>query len=106
LPAAAAATAAVSTAAAAAVFFRPGLIDIQRPAIEFPAIQTGNGCIGFGRHTHFHESKASGTSGVPVGNDVDTVHRAIFLKHRSNRIFGSSEAEVSNENILQLRSSF
>jgi hypothetical protein len=34
----AAAVAAVSTAAAAAIFFRPGFVDIQRSAVEFPAI--------------------------------------------------------------------
>jgi hypothetical protein len=93
-------------AESAAIFFRPGLVHIQRPAIEFSTIQAGNGSVGFGSHTHFHEPEASGASGVPVGYNVHTVNRAVFFKHGSDRIFGSPEAEVSYENILHLKSSF
>jgi hypothetical protein len=106
LPAAAAtAAAAVPTAAAAAaaIFLRPGFVHVQRPAIEFPAIQARNGSISLGCHTHLHESKAPGAPGVPVGDDVDAVDRAIRFKHGSNCFFGSSEAKVSNENILQFK---
>jgi hypothetical protein len=97
----AAAVAAVSTAAAA-IFLRPGFVDIQRSTIEFPAIESGNRALRFVIRAHFHEPKASGSSGFPVCHDAHTIDRAIRLEHGSNRIFGSPEAEISYENILHL----
>lgn len=87
---------------AAAVFLGTGFVDVDRPAIEFPAIQSSDGAISFISHTHFNESETSGPSGITVGHDVHTVHRAIRLKQGSNRLFGSSEAEISNKNILHV----
>jgi hypothetical protein len=98
LPLAAAVT--TITTAATTVFFRPGLVDIQRPAVEFPAIQSGNGPFAFTIIAHFHESKASGPSGVAVGDDADTIHRAICFKQGANGIFGGPEAQISYEYIL------
>jgi hypothetical protein len=98
----AAAVAAVPTAAAAAIFLRPGFVDIQRSAIEFSAIESGNRALRFVIRAHFHEPKASGPSGFPVCHDAHTIDRAVRLEHGSNRIFGSPEAEISYENILHL----
>jgi hypothetical protein len=97
----AAAVAAESTAAAA-IFFRPGFVDIQGSAVEFPAIQSGNRTLPFVIRTHFHEPESSGPSGLPVCHDAHTINRAVRLEHRSNRIFGSPEAEISYEYILHL----
>ena len=58
--------------------------------------------IAFAIVAHFHESKPTGSSGVPVGNDVYAVNRAILLEHASNGVFRCVETEVSYENILHL----
>jgi hypothetical protein len=97
----AAAVAAESTTAAA-VFLGPRFVDVERPAAEFPAVETGNGFVAFGIHTHLHEPKASGSSGFPVGYEIHAVDRAVRLKHGSNGVFGSVKTEISNKNILHL----
>lgn len=100
VPAATTAIAAVSTASA--VFLRPGLIHIERSAIELVAIKSGNGLYAFAVVAHFHERKASCLSGVAVGYEVDTANCAVRLEKGSKPIFGSAEAEVSYKNIFQI----
>jgi hypothetical protein len=96
------AAAAKTSTTAAAFFLWPGLIDVQGPAIEFPPIQRGNRLFALTVITHFDEAKAPGAPGFAVGYDVHTIHRAVSLKHRSNRIFSSTETEISNKNVLHL----
>ena len=95
-----AAVAAVSTATA--IFFGLGFIDIQRPAVQVTAVESGNGLFSLTVIAHFYESKASGLSGFPVRNDVHPINRAVLFEHRANGAFGSSEAEISYENIFHL----
>jgi len=98
LPAAAVA-AAVSTTTAA-IFLGLGFIDIERPAIHVAAVDGGNGLIALTVIAHFDKSEAARLTGVAVGNQVDTIHRAELLKHRSNGTFGGVETKVSYKNIL------
>jgi hypothetical protein len=93
---------AVAAKSAAAFFLWPGFIDVERPTIEFPPVESGNGLLTLAIVAHFYEAEASGAAGIAVGYDVYTLNRAIGLKHGSNRIFGSAEAEVSNKNIFHL----
>jgi hypothetical protein len=96
-------TAAVATTAATgAILFRLGFIDIQRPAIQVAAVQTGDGILSLTVVAHFHESKTTGPSGVPIGNEVNTVNRTERFKHRSDGAFSSVKTEISYENILHL----
>src|SRR5581483_3416857 len=87
-------------AESAALLFGSRFVDVQRPAVQFAAIQTRNCSVRFFAHAHLHESEASGPAGFPIGDEVYPVHRSISFKHGSNRIFGCSEAEVSYKNIL------
>jgi hypothetical protein len=98
--AAAVATASATTTAGSAVGFRTSFIDVQRPAVQVGAIERRDGLIRLRPVTHFNESKSSSLPGVPVGDDADTVNGAVCFKHGSNRIFGSTEAEVSYKNIF------
>src|SRR5947207_5624147 len=74
------ATLAAAAKPAAAAFFRTRLIHVERPSIQIPAIEFGDGSIAFGVVTHFNETKASGLSGVAVGNDTHAIDRAVCLK--------------------------
>src|SRR5438094_3318901 len=88
------------TATAATFSFRTGFVHVQRPAVDFLAIESGNRTIRFSIVAHFDESKSSGLPRVPVGDEVHTLHAAICLKQGSNRIFSGSKAEVSYKNVF------
>jgi len=102
----AATTAAAISAATAALFLRTGHIDVQSPAVDFAAIQSGDRLIALAVVAHLHESKALGSSGFAVGYDIDTVNCAVRCKERSNCIFRSLKAEISNKNIFHGNFSF
>jgi hypothetical protein len=91
---------AVSTTAT--ILFWPSFVYIQRPAVQVTAVESGNGLFSLAIIDHFHEAKASGLSGVPVGNDVYSIHCAVLLEYGSNGNFRGIEAEVSYKNILHL----
>src|SRR5207237_521668 len=83
-PGAGAATAAPAKAAAAtaaAALLGPGLIDRQRPAVNFLAIHRGDGRLGFLVGAHFDEAKALGTAGVAVHDDLGGLDRAVRREH-------------------------
>ena len=100
----AALTAGITPAATATVFFRTGFIHVDRPAVQILAIKFEDRPIPFGVVGHFDESEAPGLSGVSVGHDADPINGTVWFKQRSNRIFGSTEAEVSYKNILHVSS--
>src|SRR6516164_1989862 len=56
----AAAVSAIS--AAGAVFFGPGFVDIQSPAVHVTAVESRNGVLPLTVVPHFHECEASGLS--------------------------------------------
>jgi hypothetical protein len=98
-------TAAFATSTAAAttestVLFRTGFVDVQRTAVELPAVQLGNGPVAFGIIRHFDEPKATGLSRVTVGHYTDAINGTIRFKHGANRIFGCTEAEISYKNVF------
>lgn len=101
-PVLAAATAIAAVSTASAVFLRPGLIHIERSAIQLVAVERGNGLYTLAVIAHFHECEASGLPGIAVGYDVHAVNRAVRFKKGSKPIFGSAEAEVSYKYIFQL----
>ena len=96
------ATAISAVSTAATILFGPSFIDIQRPAVQVTAVESGNGLFSLAVIAHFHEAKAPGLSSVPVGNDVYSIHCAELLEHGSNGAFGGVEAEVSYKNIFHL----
>jgi len=92
------------SAARSAVCFWTGFVDVQRPAVKIGAIQGRDGPVAFRVVAHFNESKTSGLSGIPVGHDTDTIDVSMRLKQGSNRILGSTEAEVSYKYVFQFYS--
>jgi hypothetical protein len=98
------ATPALATATAATakstVFFRTSFVNVQRTAVEFSAIQLGDCPVAFGIVCHFDEPEAAGLSGVPVGHHTHAINGTIRFKHGANRIFGSTEAEISYKNVF------
>lgn len=100
-PVVAAATAIAAVSTASAVCLWPGLIHIERSAIQLAAVESGDGFYAFAVIAHFHEGEASGLAGIAVGYDVYTVNRAVRLKKGSKPIFGGTEAEVPYKYIFQ-----
>ena len=92
--------AATAATAESTVLFRTGFVNVQRTAIQFPAIQLGNRPVAFGIVRHFDEPKAAGLSRVPIGHHTHAIDGAIRFKHGANRIFGSTEAEISYKNVF------
>jgi hypothetical protein len=102
LPAIVPSLAATAVAKSTAILSWPGDVDVQRPSIQVTAIQRGNGSVSLTVIAHFHERKASGPAGVPVGNNVHLVDSAVRLEQRPNATFGSIKTEIPYENILHL----
>jgi hypothetical protein len=93
-------TAAAAAAERRTLGLRTSFIHVQRPAVEFPAIQLSDRAIRLRVPGHFDESKAFGAARVAIGNDAYAFHCAVRFEHGSNGIFGRPKAEVSYENIL------
>jgi hypothetical protein len=91
---------AATTTAAGAFGFGTGFIDVQRSAVEFAAIQFRNGAIRIGIRAHFNKSESSGLTGITIGDDANAIDGTVRLEHGPNAVFRSSEAKVSNKNIL------
>lgn len=53
------------------------LIDSQRSIVKNLAVQSGNGCVGFGSLRHFNKSKTSGLAGVAIHDQHDRLDRAV-----------------------------
>jgi hypothetical protein len=94
--------AAEAAATAAGAFrLRSRFIDVQRSAIQVHTVDGGNCPLALAIVCHFHEAKAASLTSVPVGDDVDTVNSSVVFKQRTDRLFRSPKAEVSNKNIFQ-----
>src|SRR5450759_2347349 len=78
---------AATTTAARTIGLRTSLVDVQRAAIQFPAVNRGNCLLGFSIVSHLHKPKSSGLSGVTIGTDVDTVYGAVSFKEGSDGSF-------------------
>jgi hypothetical protein len=103
----AAATAAASATTTTASAERPlgfgtGFVDVQRSAIQLPAIEFRDGAICIGIGAHLDKSETSRLSSVSISNDADALHCAISFKERPDCVLSSSKIEVSYENILHL----
>lgn len=97
----AAAAAIATTAAAAAFFFRAGFVNVDRPAVDFTAVERVDCIQGFAVVAHFDESKAFGLAGISVLDDADAIDSSVCFKQGSNRVFRRAKAEVPNKDILQ-----
>ena len=102
LPAAARSAVSATATTAATIFFGPGFVDIQCPAVQIAAVQPGDGALALTVVAHFHESKTARPSRVPVGYDVYTIHCAVLLKQSANGAFGCVKTEISYKNVLHL----
>jgi hypothetical protein len=91
---------AASAAARSTVRFRTGFVDVQRSTIELPAVQLSDRAIRIRIGAHLDKSKTSCLAGIAIRNNTDTLDGSVCLEQRAYRIFGGTEAEVSNKNIL------
>lgn len=100
LPAVVPTLATTAAAAESAFRFRTRFVDVQRTAIEFAAVQFGDGAIRIRVCAHLDESKTTRLPCVTIRDDAHTLYRPVRLEQRSNRAFGCPKAEVSYKNIL------
>jgi hypothetical protein len=89
-----------AAAARSTVCLWTGFIDVECSTVKVGTIQSGDSPVPFSVVAHFHESKPSGLSRMTVGHNADTINCAVCCEHGSNRILGSTEAEVSHKNIF------
>jgi hypothetical protein len=54
------------------------------------------GCSAVG---HLHKAKASGATGVTVGNDIDLVHRTIRLEELAKVMISGTKSKVAYKDI-------
>src|SRR5579884_322667 len=98
----AAASAAAVSAAEPALGLRARLIDVQRPAVDFPAIEAVDGGVGFGIDAHLDEGESTRMAGIAIGDDVDAVDGAVRIEHGTKRIFRRSEIEITYKDVFQV----
>jgi hypothetical protein len=96
-------TAAIS-ATAATLTLGPGFIDIQRTTSEIRAVQAGDGPVGFLGVAHFDKCKATGTAGITIRHQIDTINRSIPFEHGANRRIGCGKIQITYKNILHFYS--
>ena len=96
------AVSATTTAARRAIGLGTGFVHVHRSAVKLGAIQGGDCAVALGIVAHLDESEAAGLSCVTIGHDADAINGAMYFEQGANRIFGSTEAEVSNKNIFQV----
>jgi hypothetical protein len=81
LPPTAATIAAISTTSQSTVCSGTRFIDGQCSAFKVCAIQGSDRPIPFRVVTHLNESKTFGLSGIPVGDNADTINIAMYCEH-------------------------
>ena len=94
-------------AEAAAVAGRPirlwaCLVHVESAAIKVRAIDGGNRSIALCIVCHLNEAEATRLTAVPIHNDIDTINSAVSCKQRTDSLFRSPKAEVSNKNIFHV----
>jgi hypothetical protein len=106
---AAATTAAVATAPAAAtttrataLSFRTSFVDVKSSAADFLAVNGINRTITFRVIRHFDEGEPSRLARITIGDNVHSIYTAVRLKQRTDILFGRTETQVSNKNVLHL----
>src|SRR5215467_4740205 len=72
--------AAAIAATAAALGLRTRFIDVERAALNFAAVQAGNGAVRLGGVGHFDERKTARPAGITVSDKIDTFNVAISGK--------------------------
>lgn len=84
-----------------ALRFGTGFVDIQRTAVQVPAVKTVYGGGPFRVYAHFDEGEAASLARVAIGDDIHPIDRAIFFKQRANGTLSGAEAKVTDKNIGQ-----
>jgi len=103
--AAAVGSAATKAAAAAAVVLGTRLVNVERAAVDFTAVQAGDGAIRIGGFGHFDKRKTTRPAGIPIRDQIDTFDVAVRRKQRSDRRFSSGKIQIAYENVLHNNSS-
>jgi hypothetical protein len=91
------ATTTAITATAAALGLWPSFVYVKRTAIEFRAVEMGNGCLRSLRIGHFDERETTGLPGVTIRNDIYTLHTAILGECGMQVILRCLITEVSDK---------
>jgi hypothetical protein len=80
-------------------FAGSGLVHRQGTASEFCTLEPFDGGFRFLALRHFDKSKAFGTAGVPVGNEIHLVYYTIRLKELPNVFLGGGIRQIANKDI-------
>jgi hypothetical protein len=80
-----------------ALFARARDIHGERPSAQLVLIERGNGLTSATRH--FDESKPFETTGLPIRNQIDLVHRPIRAEKRPDVVFSGAKRKIADVNI-------
>lgn len=97
---ASAAKALATPAAARRIGLRFSLVDLQRAATQFLAIQCCDCLVGFGWIFHFNKGEAPRAAGFAVRNYADFLDCAVRLKYTAQFRFGCAVGQVANIQVL------
>jgi len=77
-----------------------GVVHLQGFAVKVSAVESGDSLCRLGIGLHLNKPEASGQTGPAIRHHFGPPYRAVFLKYRSNVLFGNVRTEVPNENIV------
>src|SRR5262249_52147247 len=83
---------------AAAVLAGPGLVDGQRPTVEFGAVEGGDRLLR--TLGHLDEAEAARPAGLAVGRHLGPGHGAVLGAHLPEVVRGGREGQVADEKVL------
>src|SRR5215467_10596018 len=86
--------------------FRFGLVDGQRSPTQICAVERGDGLVGFTGIGHFHKTKATRPTCIPVGHQCDPFDASVCLEEVSQLGFGCAVGQIPNVKVLHRNSSF
>src|SRR5215510_4276138 len=81
------------------LFTLPGFIDIQSSPGQFLPIQRRNRRLRCFVVRHLDKAKATRAPGLPVGNEVDTIHHPIRREQLAHVLFCHGKREIPHKNL-------
>src|SRR5262249_8901882 len=77
----------------------PGLTYVEGPAPEHRPMETGDRRLRLGRVWHHDKAKAARAPGVPIGDDLHALHRAIAVEKAAQVVFRGRIRKIRDINV-------
>jgi hypothetical protein len=94
-----------TTATAAPIHFRTRFVDVQPPAAQLAAIESGDGLLGLIVVRHLHKRKTPRSARIPVRHDTDAFHCPVDIKKSPYLFFTGAKSQIAYKNLFHVVSS-